>query len=170
MNVSGTGLVTCAGNAGGVGLGIGWAGGGVGTLNVSNGAVVVTNYSPSVDGISINADLELSSVSQVMADASQQGANVVFPGGQWANAGKTHVPGNYAGVQALRDLRIWGPRQNLLQRHLNRIKPKQVEAALLHAARIDRISKGLAKGDVWDELLQLGLRFAQRPAKPARAA
>jgi len=72
--------------------------------------------------------------------------------------------------QALRDLRIWGPRQNLLQRHLNRIKPKQVEAALLHAARIDRISKGLAKGDVWDELLQLGLRFANRPSRPARAA
>ena len=72
--------------------------------------------------------------------------------------------------QALRDLRIWGPRQNLLQRHLNRIKPKQVEAALLHTARIDRISKGLARGDVWDELLQLGLRFAHRPAKPARAA
>jgi len=72
--------------------------------------------------------------------------------------------------QALRDLRIWGPRQNLLQRHINRIKPKQVEAALLHAARIDRVSKGLAKGDVWDELLQLGLRFASRTAKPARAA
>jgi len=32
------------------------------------------------------------------------GANVTFPAGQWANAGKTHVPGNYAGVQALRDL------------------------------------------------------------------
>jgi S-(hydroxymethyl)glutathione dehydrogenase / alcohol dehydrogenase len=32
------------------------------------------------------------------------GANVSFPGGQWANAGKTHVPGNYAGVQALKDL------------------------------------------------------------------
>ena len=32
------------------------------------------------------------------------GANVTFPGGQWANAAKTHVPGNYAGVQALRDL------------------------------------------------------------------
>jgi Zn-dependent alcohol dehydrogenase len=29
---------------------------------------------------------------------------VTFPGGQWANANKTHVPGNYAGVQALRDL------------------------------------------------------------------
>jgi S-(hydroxymethyl)glutathione dehydrogenase/alcohol dehydrogenase len=32
------------------------------------------------------------------------GANVTFPGGQWANAGKTHVPGNYAGVVAMRDL------------------------------------------------------------------
>jgi S-(hydroxymethyl)glutathione dehydrogenase/alcohol dehydrogenase len=32
------------------------------------------------------------------------GASVTFPGAQWANAGKTHVPGNYAGVQALRDL------------------------------------------------------------------
>ncbi len=32
------------------------------------------------------------------------GANVTFPGGQWANAAKTHVPGNYAGVQALKDL------------------------------------------------------------------
>lgn len=29
------------------------------------------------------------------------GANV-FPGGQWANAGKTHVPGNYAGVPSRR--------------------------------------------------------------------
>jgi len=32
------------------------------------------------------------------------GANVSFPASQWANAGKTHLPGNYAGVQALRDL------------------------------------------------------------------
>ncbi len=68
---------------------------------------------------------------------------------------------------ALRDLRIWGPRQNLLQKHINRISQKQVEAALLHAARIDRMSKGLLKGDVWDELLQLGLRFARRSAKAA---
>lgn len=32
------------------------------------------------------------------------GATVSFPAGQWANSAKTHVPGNYAGVQALRDL------------------------------------------------------------------
>ena len=32
--------------------------------------------------------------------------------------------------------------------------------ALEHAARVDRVVKGIVKGDAWDELLQLGLRFA----------
>jgi DNA polymerase-3 subunit delta len=34
-------------------------------------------------------------------------------------------------------------------------------SALSHAAKIDRVSKGVASGDPWDELLQLGLRFAK---------
>jgi DNA polymerase III subunit delta len=63
--------------------------------------------------------------------------------------------------QAMRDARIWGQgRQAMLQRHVKRHSTAQIEAALRHAARIDRMIKGLAKGDVWDELLQLGLRFA----------
>ena len=33
--------------------------------------------------------------------------------------------------------------------------------ALLHAAKIDRIIKGLAQGDVWDEFLQLALRLTR---------
>ena len=33
-----------------------------------------------------------------------QGTNVTFPAGGWANSSKTHVPGNFAGVQALRDI------------------------------------------------------------------
>jgi DNA polymerase-3 subunit delta len=32
--------------------------------------------------------------------------------------------------------------------------------ALEHAASVDRVIKGVVKGDAWDELLQLGLRFA----------
>jgi DNA polymerase-3 subunit delta len=64
--------------------------------------------------------------------------------------------------QVLRDARIWGLRQDLIQRHVNRYSQLQIEAAVVHAARIDRMIKGLAKGDVWNELLQLGLRFAQR--------
>jgi DNA polymerase-3 subunit delta len=34
-------------------------------------------------------------------------------------------------------------------------------AGLLHAAKIDRMIKGLARGDVWDEFLQLALRLTQ---------
>ena len=64
--------------------------------------------------------------------------------------------------QAMRDARIWGPRQNLIERHVQRYTLPQIEAALMHAARIDRMIKGLVKGDVWDELLQLGLRFARQ--------
>jgi len=65
--------------------------------------------------------------------------------------------------QALREARIWGPaRQNLIQRHLKRFTLPQIENALVHAAGVDRMIKGLARGDVWDELLQLGLRFARQ--------
>jgi DNA polymerase-3 subunit delta len=34
-------------------------------------------------------------------------------------------------------------------------------AALLHAAKIDRIIKGLARGDIWDEFLQLAMRLTR---------
>jgi DNA polymerase III subunit delta len=34
-------------------------------------------------------------------------------------------------------------------------------AALMHAAKIDRMVKGIAKGDVWDEFLQLAMRLAR---------
>ena len=36
--------------------------------------------------------------------------------------------------------------------------------ALLHAARIDRMIKGVAKGDVWDEMLQMVIRLARTGA------
>lgn len=69
--------------------------------------------------------------------------------------------------QALRDARIWGPRQQLIERNIGRFALTQVEAALVRAAKIDRMIKGLARGDVWDELLQLGLGFSRRRAKAA---
>lgn len=61
-----------------------------------------------------------------------------------------------------RETRIWGtPHQNLVQQNIKRFSLSQVTEALRHAATIDRMIKGLIRGDVWDELLQLGLRFAQ---------
>ncbi|MCX7893273.1 MAG: DNA polymerase III subunit delta [Burkholderiales bacterium] len=64
-------------------------------------------------------------------------------------------------AELFRELRIWNEaRQRLLARAAKRLSPAAVADALEHCARIDRMAKGLAKGDVWDELLALGLRFA----------
>jgi len=41
----------------------------------------------------------------------------------------------------------------------NEARKRAHRAALLHAARIDRIIKGLSRGDLWDEFLQLALRL-----------
>jgi len=38
---------------------------------------------------------------------------------------------------------------------------RAARAALLHAARIDRMIKGVARGDLWDEFLQLALRLTR---------
>ena len=58
--------------------------------------------------------------------------------------------------------------QNLMQASYQRYTMAQVTEGLRHAAALDRMVKGLSKGDLWDELLQLALRFAT--AKRARAA
>jgi DNA polymerase-3 subunit delta len=64
--------------------------------------------------------------------------------------------------QLYRNNRVWGgPRQQLVAEAARRLKAAALAQALRHAARIDRTVKGLARGDVWDELLQLCLRFAR---------
>ena len=76
------------------------------------------------------------------------------------------VSGVAAGKPAsmmVREARIRGvPHQNLMQARHQRYTMRQVTDALRHAACVDRMIKGIGKGDVWDELLQLALRFAQR--------
>ncbi|MBI3222146.1 MAG: DNA polymerase III subunit delta [Nitrosomonadales bacterium] len=62
---------------------------------------------------------------------------------------------------ALRDARVWGPRRGLIESTARRVKLPHIERAMQHAARLDKTIKGLRQGDVWDELLQLGLRFAK---------
>jgi DNA polymerase III subunit delta len=64
--------------------------------------------------------------------------------------------------QLYRNNRIWGGvRQQQVTEAARRLKSAALGQALRHAARIDRTVKGLASGDVWDELLQLCLRFAR---------
>jgi DNA polymerase-3 subunit delta len=63
---------------------------------------------------------------------------------------------------ALRDLRVRRDRQGLIQNAARRLKFPHIERAIQQAARLDKTIKGLRQGDVWDELLQLGLRFASQ--------
>ena len=70
--------------------------------------------------------------------------------------------GNLA--NALRDARVWGVRQKLVERAVRRFKPAIAERALRQAAQIDKVIKGLRDGDVWSELLQLGVRCARAGA------
>ena len=55
--------------------------------------------------------------------------------------------------------RIFGARQPPYRQATERCSTRQLHAALLRAARIDRMIKGLIQGDLWDELLQLCLRL-----------
>jgi len=62
---------------------------------------------------------------------------------------------------AVRDARIWGASVGLVENAARRLKFPHIERAMQQAARLDKTIKGLRNGDVWDELLQLGLRFAK---------
>ena len=59
--------------------------------------------------------------------------------------------------QAMQELRIWGDRQKLLPQALRKLDQQQLLLALGKAAQVDRMAKGLSKGDVWDALLDLGM-------------
>jgi DNA polymerase-3 subunit delta len=60
--------------------------------------------------------------------------------------------------QLLRESRVWGePRTTLVARAARRLAADALQRALGHAAAIDRMVKGLARGNPWDELLRLGL-------------
>jgi len=63
--------------------------------------------------------------------------------------------------QLLRENRVWGePRTTLVVRAARRVPEAALEEALVRAATIDRMVKGLGKGSPWDALLELGLAIA----------
>lgn len=65
----------------------------------------------------------------------------------------------------LKEYRIWGPRERMMDPALRRISLATLEAALQEAAQVDKMVKGLrAKafaGDAWDAMLQLALKVAR---------
>jgi DNA polymerase-3 subunit delta len=65
----------------------------------------------------------------------------------------------------LKEYRIWGPRERMMEPALRRVSLATLEAALQEAAQVDRMVKGLRArkfaGDAWDAMLQLALRVAR---------
>jgi DNA polymerase-3 subunit delta len=65
----------------------------------------------------------------------------------------------------MKEYRIWGPREKLMEPAIRRLKLSTLKTALQEAAQIDKMVKGLrAKafaGDTWDALLQIGLKIAR---------
>lgn len=60
----------------------------------------------------------------------------------------------------LRDAKVWGPRQAGIKRAVQRLSAKALDDALHRASRIDRLAKGIGRGNVWEEFLRLGLLVA----------
>jgi len=65
----------------------------------------------------------------------------------------------------LKEYRIWGPKERLMEPALRRVSLATLEKALQDAAQVDKMVKGLRSkafaGDAWDAMLQLALKVAR---------
>jgi DNA polymerase III subunit delta len=71
---------------------------------------------------------------------------------------------------AVRNIRAWGKRQTAFERAARRLDGASVEALLVALARLDALSKGVGRGNVWDELRTVVLALAGRAALPLPSA
>ncbi|HLA74371.1 MAG TPA: DNA polymerase III subunit delta [Gammaproteobacteria bacterium] len=71
-----------------------------------------------------------------------------------------HCQGGLNVDQALAKQGVWEKRKPLIKQALQRHKPAYWQHLLRRAAHIDLMIKGMAAGNVWDELLQLSLAMA----------
>jgi DNA polymerase-3 subunit delta len=69
-----------------------------------------------------------------------------------------------------REHRLWGSRQAQVERAARARDVGTLQSALVYAQELDRMAKGLTRGDVWQGLLQLALMAAGKPTLHARTA
>lgn len=67
---------------------------------------------------------------------------------------------------ALKEAKVFGPRRSIMERVASRWSAGELRRALLRCAAIDRLIKGLGRGDPWDELRDLGVSL-MRPRTSA---
>jgi DNA polymerase-3 subunit delta len=68
---------------------------------------------------------------------------------------------------AVRNARVWGRRQAAMERAARRIPPSSVSSLVARLARLDAVTKGIGRGSVWDELRDVAVELAGRPALAA---
>jgi DNA polymerase-3 subunit delta len=66
-------------------------------------------------------------------------------------------------AQAMREARVFGPRERLFEQALRRLDEARIRGALQHAARTDRMIKGLDGTDAWQGLAGLAMTVAGAP-------
>jgi DNA polymerase III subunit delta len=66
-------------------------------------------------------------------------------------------------ASAIRNARVWGKRQNALERAVSRVAPASVPSLLLALSKLDALSKGLGRGDTWDALTDVALTLCGKP-------
>ncbi|MEO8418409.1 MAG: DNA polymerase III subunit delta [Methylophilaceae bacterium] len=64
-------------------------------------------------------------------------------------------------ANAMQQARVYGDRQALVKRALSRLSLRQLQAALLKLAEIDKTVKGLLRGDAWLEISRLCFGLAK---------
>lgn len=64
-------------------------------------------------------------------------------------------------ASAMQQAKIWGDRQAQVKRMLARVSLRQLQAAMLKMAEIDKISKGIAQGKPWLEISRLCIGLAR---------
>jgi len=70
---------------------------------------------------------------------------------------------------AIRNARVWGKRQAAMERAARRIDSDAIAALLEALARLDALSKGIGRGNVWDEVRATALTLAGARALPLPA-
>jgi len=71
---------------------------------------------------------------------------------------------------AVRNARVWGKRQAAMERAARRLDAGAIAALLAALARLDALSKGIGRGNVWDELRATVLTIAGERALPLPAS
>lgn len=73
--------------------------------------------------------------------------------------------------EVMEKARIWSSKRDLYRRAARRFRPVDLAQLLSRCAYCDRLVKGQETGDLWIELIELGVRLAgRRPSVPAGAA